>query len=238
LSRARALSIKVFADGADLEGILELARDPAIAGFTTNPTLMRQSGVTDYEGFARKVLEHVTDRPLSLEVFADEPAEMARQARLIATWGENIYVKIPVTDTDGRSCAPLITELSAEGLRLNVTALLSLAQVSTVAEALSGSRGAIVSVFAGRIADTGRDPVPIMRDALGVLAPNPSLELLWASPREILNVVQADEIGCHIITVTHALLGKLAGLGRGLDDVSLDTVRMFHDDARQSGFLL
>jgi len=228
----------VFADGADLDGILELARDPAIAGFTTNPTLMRQSGVTDYEGFARKVLEHVTDRPLSLEVFADEPAEMARQARLIATWGENVYVKIPVTDTDGRSCGPLIAELSAEGLRLNVTALLSLTQVSTVADALSESRGAIVSVFAGRIADTGRDPVPIMRDALGILAPNPSLELLWASPREILNVMQADEIGCHIITVTHALLAKLAGLGRALDDVSLDTVRMFHDDARQSGFLL
>ena len=238
MTRARTLRIKVFADGADLDGILELARDPKIAGFTTNPTLMRQSGVTDYEGFSRKVLEHVPDRPLSLEVFADEPAEMARQARLIAGWGENVYVKIPVTDTDGRSCGPLIRELSAEGLRLNVTALLSLEQVATVAEALAPSRGAIVSVFAGRVADTGRDPVPLMRDALGILAPNPSLELLWASPREILNVVQADEIGCHIITVTHALLAKLAGLGRGLDEVSLDTVRMFHDDARHSGFLL
>jgi len=238
VNRARTLTIKVFADGADLEGILALARDPMIAGFTTNPTLMHQSGVTDYEGFARKVLEHVADRPLSLEVFADEPKEMARQARLLASWGDNVYVKIPVTDTTRVSCGPLIRELSSEGLRLNVTAILSVAQVESVAEALEPSPGAIVSVFAGRVADTGRDPIPLMQEALEVLVPNPRLELLWASPREILNVVQADAIGCHIITVTHALLAKLYGLGRELEDVSLDTVRMFHGDAARSGYIL
>jgi transaldolase len=233
------LRIKIFADGADLDSILLLAQNPRIAGFTTNPTLMRQSGVADYEGFARKVLEHVTDRPISLEVFADESGEMARQARLLASWGDNVYVKIPVTNTQGMSCAPLIRSLSSEGMKLNVTAILSLAQVQAVAEALESSAGAIVSVFAGRVADTGIDPVPLMRDALGILAARDEpLELLWASPREILNVVQADAIGCHIITVTHALLGKLVGLGRDLEAVSLDTVRMFHDDAQQSGFIL
>jgi len=232
------LSIKIFADGADLEGMVELAKDRSIAGFTTNPTLMNQSGITDYEGFARKVLEQITDRPISFEVFSDEPDEMARQARLISSWGDNVYVKIPVTDTQGTSCAPLITYLSEEGLRLNVTAILSLRQVEAVAEALRPSRGAIVSVFAGRIADTGRDPVPLMQAALEILQPFPAEELLWASPREILNVCQADSIGCHIITVTHDLLKKLRGLGRDLEDVSLATVQMFHDDARQAGFIL
>ena len=238
VSGERGLRIKVFADGADLESILELARNPMIAGFTTNPTLMRKSGVTDYEGFARKVLEHVPDRPISLEVIADDPGEMARQARLLASWGDNVCVKIPVTETNGRSCAPLIRELSEEGLTLNVTAILSLDQVRTVVKALEPSRRAIVSVFAGRVADTGRDPVPLMRSALEILAPHPGLELLWASPREVLNVVQAESIGCHIVTVTHDLLAKISGLGRDLDEVSLDTVRMFHDDARHSGFLL
>jgi transaldolase len=232
------LSIKIFADGADLEGMLELARDPAISGFTTNPTLMRQSGISDYEGFARKVLEQITDLPISFEVFSDDPADMARQARLIAGWGENVYVKIPVTTTAGVSCASLIRSLSEEGLRLNVTAILSLHQVETVAVALEPSRGAVVSVFAGRVADTGRDPVPLMRAALELLAPFPAEELLWASPREILNICQADAIGCHIITVTHDLLKKLAGLGRDLEDFSLATVRMFYDDAQRAGFVL
>lgn len=232
------LSIKIFADGADLEGMLELARDPAISGFTTNPTLMRQSGISDYEGFARKALEQITDLPISFEVFSDEPADMARQARLIAGWGENVYVKIPVTTTAGVSCASLIRSLSEEGLRLNVTAILSLHQVETVAVALEPSRGAVVSVFAGRVADTGRDPVPLMRAALELLAPFPAEELLWASPREILNICQADAIGCHIITVTHDLLKKLAGLGRDLEDFSLATVRMFYDDAERAGFVL
>jgi transaldolase len=232
------LRIKIFADGADIDAILELAKNPQIAGFTTNPTLMRQSGVSDYEGFVRKVLEQVSDRPISFEVFADELDEMDRQARLLASWGDNVYVKIPVTNTRGVSCGPLIRQLSEEGLKLNVTAVLTLDQVKIVADALEVSPGAIISVFAGRVADTGIDPVPLMRDALDVLAPRPSLELLWASPREILNVVQADAIGCHIITVTHPLLAKLGGLGRDLEAVSLDTVRMFYGDAQQSGFIL
>ncbi len=234
----RVRRIKIFADGADLEGILALSQDSRISGFTTNPTLMRKSGVLDYEGFAHKVLDHVTALPVSFEVFSDEVDEMCRQARLIAGWGDNVYVKIPVTNTKGESTAPLVRRLSDEGLRLNVTAILPLRQVSEMAEALSGSRGGIVSIFAGRVADTGRDPVPLMTESLEILAPHPNLELLWASPREILNVRQAEQIGCHIITVTHELLNKLPGLDRELDDVSLDTVRMFHDDAVHSGFLL
>ena len=231
-------SIKIFADGADLNSILDLAADPRIAGFTTNPTLMRKAGVDDYEGFARKVLDHVTDRPVCFEVFSDDFDAMRRQAHRIASWGDNVCVKIPVTNTHGLSSTPLVAELTAEGLRLNVTALLSLAQVGAVAESLAGSSGAIVSVFAGRIADTGRDPVPLMAEAVGILAAHPSLELLWASPRELLNVVQAQSIGCHIITLTPELLLKLGGLDRDLEDVSLDTVRMFHRDAAASGFLL
>lgn len=231
-------TVKIFADGADLEGILELADRPEIAGFTTNPTLMRQSGVTDYEGFARKLLEQVTDRPISFEVFADEPAEMLRQARLIASWGSNVYVKIPVTDTRGTSTAAVVRELADSGVHLNVTALMTLAQVEVVASALAGGPRAVISVFAGRVADTGRDPIPLMRAALQAMAPHPELELLWASPREILNVRQADEIGVHIITVTHDLLKKLASFGRDLDAFSLDTVRMFHNDAASAGFLL
>jgi transaldolase len=230
--------IKIFADGADLEGILELSRDPIISGFTTNPTLMRKSGVEDYPGFARKVLDNVTEKPISFEVFSDEFDEMAAQARLIGSWGANVFVKIPVTNTRGESSASLIRELSAEGLHLNVTAILALDQVRTVADALQDTPGAVVSVFAGRIADTGRDPVPLMTEAVGLLAHNPRLELLWASPREVLNVPQAAAVGCHIITVTHDLLAKLKGLGRSLEDVSLDTVRMFRDDAVTAGYRL
>ena len=231
-------NVKIFADGADLEAILELADQPHIAGFTTNPTLMRQSGVTDYEGFARKLLERVTDRPVSFEVFADAPDEMLRQARLIASWGSNVYVKIPVTDTRGTSTAAVVRELSDSGVQLNVTALMTMTQVEVVTAAVAGGPGAVISVFAGRVADTGRDPVPLMRAALETMSPYPELELLWASPREILNVRQADEIGVHIITVTHDLLRKLGLLGKDLDDFSLETVRMFHNDAATAGFFL
>ncbi len=232
------LKVKVFADGADMEGILRLAGDSRIAGFTTNPTLMRQSGITEYEGFARKILDHVVDQPVSFEVFSDEFAEMARQARRIASWGPNVVVKIPITNTRAESSAPLVRELSAEGLRLNVTALMTADQVEDVAEGLSVGPGAIVSVFAGRVADTGRDPVPLMMDCLAVLEPFPHLELLWASPREILNVYQADAIGCHIITVTHDMLGKLSLRGKDLIDYSLETVEMFYSDAATAGYLL
>ena len=232
------LRIKIFADGADLGGITRMASDPKIAGFTTNPTLMHQSGVTDYAAFATEALRTVPDKPISFEVFSDNETEMERQARQISSWGSNVYVKIPVTNTAGESTAKLIGRLTEAGVRLNVTAILSLRQVASVVEALAGTSGSIVSVFAGRIADTGRDPIPLMSAALELVELQPNVELLWASPREILNVVQADGIGCHIITVTHDLLKKLAGLGRGLEEVSLDTVRMFHDDACSAGFSL
>jgi transaldolase len=228
----------VFADGADLGHILELAENPLISGFTTNPTLMRKAGVDDYEGFARKVLDHVTDRPVFFEVFSDDFEEMREQAHRIASWGDNVSVKIPVTNTQGVSSAPLVADLTGDGLHINVTAILALDQVRTAAASLAASTGAVVSVFAGRVADTGRDPVPLMAEAVEILAPYPTLELLWASPREILNVRQAESIGCHIITLTPDLLEKLAGLGRSLEEVSLDTVRMFHRDAAASGYLL
>jgi len=231
-------SVKIFADGANLPALLELADQPHIAGFTTNPTLMRQSGVSDYEGFARKLLERITDRPISFEVFADEHGEMLRQARLIASWGSNVYVKIPVTDTRGNSTAAVVRELSGSGVQVNVTALMTLSQVEAVTVTLAGGCQAVISLFAGRVADTGRDPVPIMKAALETMAPYPELELLWASPREILNVRQADSLGVHIITVTHDLLKKLVLLGRDLDAFSLETVRMFHNDAVTAGYLL
>jgi transaldolase len=230
--------VKIFADGADLEAILEIAGRPEIAGFTTNPTLMRKSGVSDYEGFARKLLERITDRPISFEVFADEAAEMLRQARLIASWGSNVYVKIPVTDTRGTSTGAVVRELSDSGVHLNVTALMTEPKVEVAAAALVGGPGAIISVFAGRVADTGRNPIPVMRAALKTMAPYPELELLWASPREILNVRQADDLGVHIITLTHDLLNKLALFGKDLDAFSLETVRMFHSDAAAAGFFL
>jgi transaldolase len=231
-------NVKIFADGADLEAILELAAQPGIAGFTTNPTLMRKSGVTDYEGFARKLLEHITDRPVCFEVFADEHAQMIRQARLIASWGSNVYVKIPVTDTRGAGTAAVVRELATSGVHLNVTALMTVGQVEVASAALADGPPAIVSVFAGRIADTGRDPIPLMRAALAAMARYPQLKLLWASPREVLNVRQADDIGVHIITVTTDLLKKLELFGRDLEDFSLETVRMFHHDAATAGYLL
>ena len=232
------LKIKVFADGADLGGILELTMNPLIKGFTTNPTLMNKAGVTDYEKFAREVLGAIASFPISFEVVADDFAEMGRQARKLASWGENVYVKIPITNTNGESSADLIKELASEGLKLNVTAILSLGQVRTVEAALNVDVPAVVSVFAGRIADTGVDPIPLMTESKKILEVKPHAELLWASPREILNIVQADQVGCDIITVTHDLLKKLTGLGRDLEDLSLDTVKMFYNDATSSGLSL
>src|SRR5438270_2052494 len=222
---ASKLRVKLFADGADLEGIRRLYADPLIQGFTTNPTLMRKAGVSDYGRFARGVLDAVPDRPVSLEVFSDETDEMERQARLIASWGENVHVKIPVTNTQGVSTGDLLQRLSSAGVKLNVTGLTSVSQVEQVVDALADGARAFVSVFAGRVADTGVDPVPVMSAALDVLASSPGLELLWASPREIFNAVQADQIGCHIITVTHDLLKKVHLLAYDLGAMSLDTVR-------------
>jgi transaldolase len=230
--------VKIYADGADLESIIALTEDPRISGFTTNPTLMRKAGIDDYEGFARKVLETVTEHPISFEVFADEPAEMVRQARLIASWGSNVYVKIPITNTQGTSSEPVIRELSADGIHLNITALMTVAQTELVAAASQGGPGHVVSVFAGRIADTGRDPIPLMTEALQALAPQPELELLWASPREVLNIRQAEQVGVHIITVTPDLLAKMKSFDKDLDQFSLETVQMFHDDAAAAGYTL
>ena len=232
------LTVKIFADGADRDGMRELAQTPLIRGFTTNPTLMRKAGVTDYRAFAREILAMIPDRPISFEVFADEFDDMDRQARDIAEWGDNVYVKIPVTTTRGEFCGSLIRGLAQAGVQLNVTAVFTLSQVQAVAEALQAARSAFVSVFAGRIADTGRDPVPLMATAVDLLRPYPRLELIWASPRELLNIFQADAIGCHIITVTHDVLKKLSLVGKGLPEYSLETVCMFYDDARKAGYTL
>jgi len=233
-----SLKIRLFADGADKEMMLQMYRDPRIQGFTTNPTLMHKAGIKDYEGFARDIVKSIPDRSISLEVFADDWENMERQALKIATWGEHIYVKIPVTDTRKEPSLKLISRLTRAGVKLNVTALLTLAQVRDVAAALQGGSPAYVSVFAGRIADTGRDPVPLMAAAVEMLAPNPQIELIWASPRELLNVFQANAVGCHIITATSDILKKLDLIGKDLDEYSLDTVKMFYADAVKSGFVL
>ncbi|HEY2404702.1 MAG TPA: transaldolase [Polyangiaceae bacterium] len=231
--------LKIFADGASLPAMLGLAENPRIAGFTTNPTLMRKAGVTDYRAFALEVLASIRDKPISFEVFADEFGEMQRQACEIATWGNSVYVKIPITNTRRESTTPLIRELTAAGVKLNVTALCTLEQVSDTANALKGGAPSVISVFAGRIADTGVDPVPLMRDALAACrAVDMNIELLWASPRELLNIVQAAEVGCDIITVTNDLLAKLPTIGKDLADFSLETVQMFHRDAAAAGFKL
>ncbi len=232
------LKVKIFADGADLDGILKLYQDTHIKGFTTNPTLMKKSGISDYEGFSKKVLEHIKDRPISFEVFSDEFDEMERQARKIASWGKNVYVKIPVTNTKGESSVELIHRLAGEGVQLNVTALMTARQVKTVSAALGNSAPACISLFAGRVADTGRDPLPSVKEALSVMARYPNQELIWASPRELLNIFQADEVGCHIITVTHDILKKLYLVGKDLDEFSLDTVKMFYKDAHEAGYRL
>ena len=232
------LSVKIFADGADLAGMLELYGKPYIKGFTTNPTLMRKAGISDYRAFARQVLQAIPDRPISFEVFSDEFGEMERQAQEIASWGNNVYVKIPVTNTRRESACDLIRRLSRSGVKLNVTALLTLEQVRDVTAAVAGGASACVSVFAGRIADTGYDPVPLMDAAVEMLRVAPNAELIWASPRELLNIFHAEAVGCHIITVTHDILKKLALVGKNLDDYSLDTVKMFFDDATKAGFAL
>jgi transaldolase len=233
------LPIQIFADGADREGIAALYAKPYIKGLTTNPTLMRKVGVTDYEKFAREILQTVRDKPISFEVFSDEFPEMRRQALEIGKWQENVYVKIPITNTRGDSALPLIGELSAEGVKLNLTAILTREQVEGVAKAVKPDVPCVVSVFAGRVADTGVDPIPLMKESLQILRDRPQAELLWASVREVLNIFQAAQCGCHIVTVPHDILEKVAKLG-GMDlaELSLDTVRMFHKDAVAAGFKL
>lgn len=230
------LSVKLFADGADIREITELAGNPLISGFTTNPTLMRKAGVEDYEGFARAALEAVPDLPISFEVFADDFNEMQSQALHISGWGENVYVKIPVTNCRQESSTNLLRRLVAQEVKVNVTAIMTVAQVETVAEALDEGPACFVSVFAGRIADTGRDPVPLMTEAAKVLLSRPELELIWASPREVLNIFHAAQAGSDIITVTPDLLKKLALIDKDLDQLSLDTVKMFHEDAAVAGY--
>jgi len=230
------LKVKIFADGADLKSMLALAKSPHVKGFTTNPSLMRKAGVTDYAAFARDVLKAIPDRPVSFEVFADEPEEMEAQAREIATWGANVYVKIPVMNTKGVSTGPLIARLAKHGVALNVTAIFTLDQVRAVTEALDIATPAVVSVFAGRIADTGVDPMPMMRESARIMRAKPRSELLWASPRELLNIYHADDCGCHIITVQPDVLSKLGLIGKSLDEYSLETVKVFYQDAMAAGY--
>ena len=232
------LKIHVYADGADIRDMVAARESGVVKGFTTNPTLMRKSGVTDYESFARQALKAVSGMPISFEVFADDFDEMERQAKRITTWGDSVYVKIPITNTKGDSAVPLIRRLAAAGVKLNITAILTLDQVREVVDALDPNVPAIISVFAGRIADTGRDPVPLMREAHQIARKKPKAQLLWASPRELLNIFQAEECGCQIITVTPDILKKLAMVGKPLQELSLDTVKMFFNDAAAAGFKL
>jgi len=232
------LAVKIFGDGAELESMVALAQEPYIKGFTTNPTLMRKAGIADYRAFAKQVLAAIPDKPISFEVFSDEFDEMDRQGREIATWGEHVYVKIPVSNTRREPSYDLIHRLAHAGVKVNVTAIMTLDQVRHVVDALAGGAPSNVSVFAGRIADTGRDPVPLMTEAVALLRKAPAAELIWASPRELLNIFHADQIGCHIITVTHDILKKLTLVGKDLDAFSLETVKMFYDDAASAGFRL
>jgi len=233
---AQTLAVKIFADGADKAGIVKAAENPLIRGFTTNPTLMRKAGISDYEGFARDILSVVTDRPISFEVFSDDFDEMYDQAIRIASWGPNVYVKIPITNTKAESAVPLLARLAPMRVQVNVTALFTERQVQEVSDVLADAAPCNISVFAGRIADAGVDPLPIMRRAVEIMAPHPHQELIWASPREVYNVVQAHDIGCHIITVTSDLIAKLPNLGKDLDQFSLETVQMFRNDAVAAGF--
>jgi transaldolase len=232
------LNVKIFADGADVAGMLDLYAKPYIKGFTTNPTLMAQAGIHDYRAFAKLVLQAIPDRPISFEVFSDEFGEMETQAREIASWGPNVYVKIPVTNTRGEPSYDLVERLSNAGVKLNVTALLTLPQVRDVVTRVRGGAPSCISVFAGRVADTGRDPVPFMAAAVQLIAMAPRAELIWASPRELLNIFHAESVGCHIITVTHDVLKKIPLIGRDLAEYSLDTVKMFRADALKAGFTL
>ena len=239
MSTLKDLKVKLFADGADKAGMLQLNANPLITGMTTNPTLMRKAGVHDYEAFARDILQHITEKPISFEVFSDEFPEMRRQGLKIKDWAKNVYVKIPITNTRGESSLPLVRELALEGVKLNVTAILTLEQVAGVAKALNAKVPAVVSVFAGRIADTGVDPMPQMRESKKLLAGLPQAELLWASVREVLNIFQANDCGCAIVTVPHDILAKAMKMtGTGLKELSLDTVKMFAVDAKAAGFLL
>jgi transaldolase len=237
-NQSKSLNIKLFADGADLDSMLTLYKDPKIQGFTTNPTLMNKVGIKNYEKFAKQVLAAIPDRPVSFEVFADDLPSMFAQANVIASWGPNVNVKIPITNTQGEFTGPIIKKLSASGVQLNITAILTLEQVKAVAENLSPDTPAIVSVFAGRIADTGVDPMPIMRECVTILKKLPQAELLWASPRELLNIIQADAVGCNIITATPDVLDKLKSLGKNLTKFSLETVQMFYDDAQAAGYTI
>jgi transaldolase len=239
MSTLKDLKIKIYADGADKAGMLQLNANPLIQGMTTNPTLMRKAGLTDFEAFAKDILQSITVKPISLEVFSDEFPEMRRQALKINGWAKNVYVKIPITNTRGESSLPLVRDLAREGVKLNVTAILTQEQVAGVAQALNPKVPAVVSVFAGRIADTGVDPIPHLREAKKKLAGLPQAELLWASVREVLNIFQADACGCDIVTVPHDILNKALKLaGIGLKEMSLDTVKMFAGDAKAAGFTL
>jgi transaldolase len=238
MKRLHDLNIKIFADGADLAGMLEMYRNPLIRGFTTNPTLMRKAGVTDYRAFAKGILAEIKDRPISFEVLADEFDEMERQALEIASWGSNVVVKIPVTNTRGDASDPLVRRLAQAGVKVNVTALLTLDQVRRSAPCLAGGPGGYISVFAGRIADTGRDPVQMMSEAVKSMRPYPHVELIWASPREVLNLFHAEIAGCHVITMTNDLLKKLSLIGKDLREYSLDTVKMFYGDGKKAGYNL
>ena len=230
------LKVKLFADGADKDGMLEMYANPLISGFTTNPTLMKVAGVSDYESFAKDILTHITDKPISFEVFSDEFDEMEKQGLEIASWSANVNVKIPITNTKAESSVKLIDNLSSQGVSVNVTAMMTVDQVQSVLPALSKGPGSYVSVFAGRIADAGLDPLPIMREVVDLLKDYPNIELIWASPRELYNVIQANDIGCHIITATNNILKKLPTLGKDLDQFSLETVKMFYDDATAAGY--
>jgi len=232
------LQVKIFADGADKAGMLEMYTHSYIKGFTTNPTLMRKAGISNYHAFALDILQAIPDRPISFEVFSDEFDEMEVQAHVIASWGANVYVKIPVTNTRREPSGALVRRLSRAGVKINVTAILSLSQIREMAESVQGGAPCCISVFAGRIADTGCDPIPLMIEALEILQKAPNAELIWASPRELLNIFQADEIGCHIITVTNDILKKLYLVGKDVEDYSLETVQMFFTDAQKAGFQL
>ena len=238
MNNINGLKVKIFADGADKVGMLEMNMNPLIKGMTTNPTLMKKAGVTDYQGFAKEILRQIKDKPISFEVFADDFEEMERQSKIIASWGDNVNIKIPITNTKGVSTFPLIERLTKEGIIINVTAMMTFEQVKEVTSVLSAGKGGFVSVFAGRIADTGKDPVPIMKEIVEYLKDYNNVELIWASPREVLNIIQANEIGCHIITVTNDLIEKLKTLGKDLDQFSLETVQMFYNDAKAVGYTI
>lgn len=238
MSAVKTLKVKLFADGADIAGMKEMAANPLIKGFTTNPTLMKKAGVVDYKAFALEVLKSIPDRPVSFEVFADDFGAMEQQGLEIASWGANVNVKIPVTNTKGEFSGAVIERLSKKGVQLNVTALLTLEQVKAVTQALDAKTPSIISVFAGRIADTGVDPVPLMAQAVKIMKAKPRAELIWASPRELLNIFQADAVGCHIITATNDILKKLSLVGKDLAKYSLETVEMFHKDASAAGYTI